>query len=113
MNVLELKPTPKKKFKFSLSYAKYLPNTSGCYVLTNFLGEIMYLGLTINLSQRFIQHRNTSEKCEPTIVGRAHWFYFLTAVEVEINAIERAWQNQYSSTHGVLPFFNKISSPVK
>jgi excinuclease UvrABC nuclease subunit len=113
MNVSQLTPLPKQQVVFSLASVKYLPNVAGCYVLTNFSGEILYVGLTINLFQRFKQHRETSGKCLPTNLGRAHWFYFVTAGETEINAIERGWQNQYSAIHGALPILNKIDSPVR
>ena len=113
MNVSQLSPMPSEQLVFKLTSVKLLPTVAGCYVLTNFSGEILYVGLTVNLLQRFKQHRDTSEKREPTILGRAHWFYFVTADETEINAIERGWQNQYSVVHGALPVLNKIDSPVR
>ncbi|MBA3805804.1 MAG: GIY-YIG nuclease family protein [Acidobacteria bacterium] len=82
-------------------------------MLTNFQGEILYVGLTVNLFQRFKQHRDTPEKCLPTTLGRTYWFHFVTADASEINAIERGWQNQYSAVHGALPILNKIDSPVR
>jgi excinuclease UvrABC nuclease subunit len=112
MNVSELTPSPVTRVKFSLESAKQLPTVPGCYVLTNFQGEILYVGLTVNLFQRFKQHRDTPEKCLPTASGRAHWFYFVTAGASEINAIERGWQNQYSAVHGTRTVLNKIDSPV-
>lgn len=113
MNVSQLTPSPVKQIKFTLEFAKQLPASAGCYVLTNFQGEILYVGLTVNLFQRFKQHRDTPEKCLPTTLGRAYWFYFVTADVNEINAIERGWQNQYSAVHGALPVLNKIDSPVR
>lgn len=113
MNVLQLIPLPQEQVVFTLASIKHLPAVAGCYVLTNFSGEILYVGLTVNLLQRFKQHRDTPEKCKPTTLGRAHWFYFVIADETEINAIERGWQNQYSAVHGVLPILNKIDSPVR
>ena len=113
MKVSQLEPLPDKKVEFTLASAKHLPISAGCYVLTNFSGEILYVGLTVNLLQRFKQHRDTPEKCQPTSLGRAHWFHFVTAEETEINAIERGWQNQHSTVHGALPILNKIDSPVR
>ena len=113
MNVSQLTPSPVKRIKFTLESVKQLPAVAGCYALTNFQGEILYVGLTVNLFQRFKQHRDTPEKCLPTALGRAHWFYFVTADANEINAIERGWQNQYSAVHGTLPVLNKIDSPVR
>ena len=113
MTVTQLTPNPVERVMFTLRSVKLLPPSSGCYVLTNFQTEILYVGITVDLVQRFKQHRETEEKRRPTVLGRAHWFYFLTTGEGEINAIERAWQNQYSSVHGILPVLNKIDSPVR
>jgi excinuclease UvrABC nuclease subunit len=113
MNVSQLTPLPAKRITFTLESVKQLPAASGCYVLTNFQGEILYVGLTVNLFQRFKQHRDTPEKCLPTALGRAHWFYYITADVKEINAIERGWQNQYSAVHGARTVLNKIDSPVR
>lgn len=113
MNVSQLVPVPAKQIVFTLASVKHLPTVAGCYVLTNLQGEILYVGLTVNLLHRFKQHRDTPEKCQPTTLGRAHWFYFITADETEINSIERGWQNQYSAVHGALPILNKIDSPVR
>lgn len=113
MNVSQLTPLPGQKVVFTLASVKLLPSVAGCYVLTNFSDEILYVGLTVNLFQRFKQHRETPEKCQPTNLGRAQWFHFVTADETEINAIERGWQNQFSAIHGALPILNKIDSPVR
>ena len=113
MNVLQLTPLPIKQMVFTLESVKYLPTVAGCYVLTSFVGEVLYVGLTVNLLQRFKQHRDTSEKCQPTTLGRAHWFYYVTADKTQINTIERGWQNQYAAVHGALPILNKIESPVR
>lgn len=113
MKASQLVPSPTQKVLFSLASIKSLPKLAGCYVLTTFDGDVLYVGLTVNLYQRFKQHRDTPEKCDPTPLGRAYWFHFVEADEIKINAIERAWQNQYSSVHGVLPILNKIDSPVR
>ncbi len=113
MNVSQLTPSPSERITFTLESVKQLPAVAGCYVLTNFQGEILYVGLTVNLLQRFKQHRDTPEKRLPTSLGRACWFHFVTANANEINAIERGWQNQYSAIHGALPVLNKIDSPIR
>jgi predicted GIY-YIG superfamily endonuclease len=113
MNISKLTPRPDQKVRFTLASINFLPGMPGCYALTNFSDDILYVGLTVNLLQRFKQHRESPDKCQPTSLGRAVWFYFLKADELKINAIERAWQNQYSSMHGVLPILNKIDSPIR
>ncbi len=113
MKVSQLVPHPAEHVLFTLRAVKQLPHSAGCYVLTNFQSEILYVGLTVNLLQRFKQHRETEEKRQPTILGRAYWFHFLKADEQSINGIERAWQIQYAAVHGSLPILNKIDSPVR
>src|SRR5258706_403184 len=87
MNVDELLPTISSRIQFSLRYRKSAPNTPGCYVLTTFDGNVLYVGLTNNLYRRFSQHRDVKEKCEPTPQGIAFWFYYLSAAEKEIHRI--------------------------
>lgn len=113
MNVSLLTPQPKEHVPFTLRYIKKLPQSAGCYALTNFQGDVLYVGLTVDLPQRFKQHRDTEEKRQPTSLGRAYWFYFVIASKNNINSIERGWLYQYSSFHGTLPILNKIASPVR
>lgn len=113
MKVTLLVPQPTEHIPFTLRFAKRLPQSAGCYALTNFQGEILYVGLSVDLLQRFKQHRDTEEKRQPTSLGRAYWFYFTTASENNINSIERGWLYQHSSVHGTLPVLNKIASPVR
>lgn len=113
MNVSRLKPTPENRLIFTLVSVKAVPAVAGCYVLTNYIGDVLYVGLTHNLYQRFKQHRDTAEKRQLTPLGRAHWFHFVEADKAQINAIERGWQNQYAAVHGSLPALNKVASPVR
>lgn len=53
MNIEQLEPKPTKKVKFSLSAYKKVPKISGCYVLTTFDNNILYIGKTVNLFRRF------------------------------------------------------------
>ena len=112
MKVSELSPAVVERVQFTFRYQKQVPSEPGCYVLTTFDGDVLYVGLSDNLSRRFGQHRGADEKCEVTLLGRAVWFYFLEQPEKEIRRVERSWQNQYSSVHGDLPVLNKVASPV-
>lgn len=113
MNISELTPAPPSRVQFSLASTRHLPSVAGCYALTNFEGEVIYVGLTVNLLQRFKQHRDTPEKCAVTALGSVFWFYFLTAEKAQVNSIERGWLNQYSAICGALPLLNKIESPTR
>ena len=112
MKVSLLTPLPRERVLFTLRSTPLLPAGPGCYVLTNFQEDVLYVGLSVNLAERFKQHRESDEKCKPTTLGRAHWFYYLTSDNKAINAIERGWQNQFASVHGELPVLNSLNSPV-
>lgn len=113
MKIQQLIPAVEKRFEFTLKFRKFVPQSIGCYVLTTFDGEILYIGLTDNLNRRFFEHRETKEKRTPTPNGKTFWFYCLTCEEKETFRIERTWLNQYLEVHGVLPVLNKIYSPVR
>ena len=113
MKIEQLNPKVSNKVQFSLKDRKFVPCTAGCYALTTFEGDVLYVGLTENFNRRFVQHRDTDEKRNPTAHGRAFWFYYLTADLKEINRIERSWLNQHITAHGVLPVLNKVSSPIR
>jgi predicted GIY-YIG superfamily endonuclease len=89
-----------------------LPGASGCYVLTTFEGDILYIGLTEHLRRRFGQHLATKEKCQVTPRGKAFWFYFLEKPVKEIRRVERTWQNEYRTEHAEFPVLNKVASPI-
>jgi len=113
MKVDQLIPKVKERVQFSLKSWKFVPKEAGCYVLTTFEGEVLYVGLTDNLYRRFFKHRDTKEKRNPTKSGLAFWFYYLVSDEKEVNRIERGWLNQHISLHGGFPILNKIHSPVR
>ncbi len=112
MKVKQLFPEVNLRFQFSFKDHKFIPKESGCYVLTSFEDEILYVGLTNNLNSRFAKHRNSREKCQKTSQGTVFWFYYLTCEEREINRVERGWLNQHVELHGALPVLNKVNSPV-
>jgi|GEM_PF-755879 len=113
MNVKKLKPQPDKKVKFDFQGIRIVPEDMGCYVLTNFHGEIIYLGLAKKLKQRALQHFDNDEKRDLTEMGKSYWlFYIILENEKAMYRTERGWLNQYELQHGKLPPLNKIHSPV-
>jgi excinuclease UvrABC nuclease subunit len=112
MNVADLNPASTSKVRFNLSKQKLVPAKCGCYALVTFDGTILYVGLALSLQNRFFQHRDSKEKCSPTPDGLAFWFYFIECPELEMNRIERTWQQQHVHLHGRLPIMNKIESPM-
>lgn len=113
MKVNQLIPEVNLRVQFSLRLRKIVPVKSGCYVLTTFNDEVLYIGLTDNLHRRFTQHRDSKAKREETPQGTAFWFYYLTMERSRIFRVERTWLNQHLELHGTLPILNKINSPIR
>ena len=112
MKVEELSPLPNKKEQFKLTAYKLIPKSPGCYVLTTFDSEILYIGLSDNLYERFQQHLDNPEKTKPTKKGKAVWFYYIFFDPKNLPRLERTWLNQYLAVYGELPILNKINSPI-
>lgn len=112
MKIDELTPKPTDKVQFKLAFFKAVPQENGCYVLTTFDNDILYIGLATNLNNRFKQHLDNPEKTNPTLEGKAIWFHFMTFDPKNLSKLERTWLNQFSSKHGRLPILNKVNSPV-
>ncbi len=113
MKIEELIPLPKDKVLFKLASFKSVPIKEGCYVLTTFDNDILYIGLSDNLFDRFQQHLNNPEKINSTKEGKAIWFYFTTYDPKNLPKLERTWLNDFVTVHGRLPILNKVSSPVR
>lgn len=105
-----LVPTPLKKESFHPSREKYIPERSGCYALTTFDGNVLYVGLAKNLRRRMHDHLDDPMKTNATSVGRAILFYWIESAD--INKVERTWLNIHASQEGVYPILNKIYSPT-
>ncbi|MFH1674859.1 MAG: GIY-YIG nuclease family protein [Pseudomonadota bacterium] len=112
MKIEQLIPLPKDKVHFKLSSFKSVPKEPGCYVLTTFDNDILYIGLSDNLFDRFRQHLDKPEKTNPTKVGKAVWFYYTIYDPTNLPKLERTWLNQFDVIHGRLPILNKVNSPV-
>lgn len=112
MKVEQLDPFPSAKFPFKYSAYKEIPRISGCYALITFSNDILYIGLSVNLHNRFQQHLDSQDKVGITEDGKAVWFYYMTCEASKLQRLERTWLNQYEAIHGNKPIFNKISSPL-
>jgi predicted GIY-YIG superfamily endonuclease len=113
MKATQLVPRTNSRFRFTLRYQKFIPKSAGCYVLSTFENEILYIGLTDNLQRRFGEHRGSKEKTISTLKGAAFWFHFLACTEKDLQRLERTWLNQYEVQHGSFPVLNKVRSPVR
>lgn len=112
MKVEELIAQPKDRVHFKLASFKSVPKVTGCYVLTTFDSDILYIGLSKNLNDRFQQHLDNPEKTNPTKDGKSFWFYFTTYNPKNLPKLERSWLNQYNNVHGRRPILNKADSPI-
>lgn len=109
MNFKTLRPEIEFTTEFDYSKVKRISTLSGCYVLSNFDNEILYIGKAINLQQRFKQHLEDAEKTCQTELGKVYWFSFKKCVdEYEISRLERGWLNNYELEEAGLPLLNKI-----
>ena len=95
-----------------LNQYRVVPDRSGCYVLTTFTDEILYIGLSCSLHDRFQQHLSNPRMTKETTLGMAVWFYFEFCDENTLNRLERTWLNHFVSIDGSLPLLNKINSPL-
>lgn len=112
MKIDELFPIPTMKASFKLASFKLIPKKSGCYVLTTFEKDILYIGRSKNLYCRFQQHLDNPEKTDKTPEGRVFWFYFLLYDEENLPRLERTWLNKFNTSNGKNPILNKISSSI-
>jgi hypothetical protein len=110
MNVSELQPRPPHRENFDRKRDRFVPERSGCYVLTTFNGDVLYIGLAENLRRRMNDHLDNSAKTNPTAFGKAFWFYWIESAET--NKVERTWMNIYIQSEGALPVLNKVYSPT-
>ena len=110
MKIQNLDPCPKHRENFRRDRQKFLPNTSGCYVLASFQDVVLYVGLGENLRRRFGNHLDDPKKTSMTKNGKAFFFYWLVCDELE--NIERTWLNECEIVDGTLPVLNRIASPV-
>jgi hypothetical protein len=112
MKIDGLIPPPESKVLFKRASDKSIPQDSGCYIITNFENSILYIGLASNLKNRFKQHLDNPEKTNPTIDGKAIWFYFKKYEIKNLPKLERSWLNQFNDVNGRRPILNKVDSPV-
>ncbi|MCK5062190.1 GIY-YIG nuclease family protein [Candidatus Parcubacteria bacterium] len=109
MNLKFLNPQIEYHIEFNYAKAKYVPIFCGCYVLSNYNNDILYIGKTNNLQRRFKQHLEDFEKVSLTRDGIAYWFSHRRCVdEYELSRLERGWLNHYELGESSLPLLNKI-----
>lgn len=113
MKVEKLSPAPIKQAKFSWSHNKAVPDKPGCYVISTYNDDVLYVGLaTKSIRSRMGNHLDTPEKRKESALGVPFWFYYIERPSVEVESIERGWMNQAILEDGAMPTLNKVYSPT-
>ncbi len=110
MKLKALVPLPTQRETFKRNRERFVPSAPGCYVLATFDGDVLYIGLSVNLRKRMNDHLDNPQKTGTSKNGRAVFFYWLKSSD--INKIERTWLNIHIEHEGVLPILNSIFSPT-
>jgi predicted GIY-YIG superfamily endonuclease len=110
MNIDQLIPQALCYELFRRSRERFVPETSGCYVLTNISKIVLYIGLADNLRRRMKQHLDSPEKTAKTKLGKGVLFFWRETRET--HKLERTWMNTHIQHEGLLPVLNKVYSPV-
>lgn len=55
-------PRPTERVVFRAYYCYLVPRCAGCYAITSFDDDILYIGKSIDLKRRFLEHINSSKK---------------------------------------------------
>ena len=110
-NLRELLPKPDNKVLFDRSKYRSVPQSAGCYVLTNFSEDALYIGKTSDLHRRFQEHLDDSQKTGLTPEGRAFWFFYLQCEDDNLDLLENSWLNDYEIRNGQKPILNKMGTP--
>ncbi len=113
MNVSKLDPAPARHETFRRNRERFISEGAGCYALTNFSQEVMYVGRAKNLRRRFIQHLDSPDKTAVTSLGKAMIFWWLETAEInKLEKLERTWMNIHSLHEGARPTLNRVDSPM-
>ena len=99
------------KIKFCRSKSKLVKKLGGVYALTNYEGTILYIGKSVNIQRRFIEHLDTPNKNTLTSKGRAFWFYYQKCDKNSEHVVERGLLLSSILATGDLPPLNKCYAP--
>ena len=111
MKTTQMQPLLNRKIAFKRSEYQKIPTVAGCYVLSTFQDDVLYIGQAVSLNRRFLEHLDNPEKTHPTAEGKAFWFHFLEYDTDKIGVLENTWLQTFEMTEGRLPILNKVHSP--
>ena len=112
MEAGELRPGIERRVSFTLSSGGIVPDQPGCYALTTFSGEIVYIGQTDDLNRRFAEHCGDPDKRVMTPFGVVQFLQFRRCPLSDLNDLESTWTNQYEMRNGgELPYLGRLRPP--
>ena len=112
MKVGLLSPATSAFDAFRRSRERFFPEGPGCYGLTTFDGDVLYIGLATNLKRRLLQHLDNPQKTELTPKGRAVLVHWRPDHNLFLEKLERTWLLIHEQHEGKLPMLNRMHSPV-
>ncbi len=112
MKITDVFPAPDQQTAFELYSLSRMTDCKGCYCLTNAGGDILYIGQSISIRQRLIQHFDSEKRAVLTIHGRVSRVWWRTELPSKLDALERGWLETVRLRDGRLPPLNKISAPT-
>lgn len=110
MNIKNLQGQWKRK-PFAPGKSFLIPKESGFYLLTNFTGDILYVGISMNLQRRFLEHMESNKFYDKSPLGKAYWFYYDFCEPKEHRQVERGLLGHIELHEGTLPWFNRVRAP--
>lgn len=111
MKVVDLVPPVVDQVAFDLYAIKRISDCSGCYVLTNAGGDIVYIGQAVSVLRRVADHFDSSKRVALTVYGRVSMVYWRPEDSTKLSGLERGWVEAVRLREGVLPPLNLVSAP--
>lgn len=98
----------RNRVPFRLSDSVRVPEIAGCYVLTNILGDVLYIGQSVNIQRRMEQHLVDARMTNSTRLGASSWFYWTSADDSELRSLEDQLLFRFKAGEGALPPLNRV-----
>ena len=112
MKASALIPKCGKPVEFSRRELARVPESPGCYALSNYHGDILYVGKATSLRDRMGEHLDSPDKIAVTKLGAAFWFHYHVAEESRHKGIESGWYRLHEDAEGLPPPLNKQRPPA-
>lgn len=113
MKVEQLVPLPEHQTRFAISHLAMVPDQPGCYALTTYSGDVLYVGLaTKSVRSRIGAHLEVPEKRKGSSTGVPFWVHYILRLATQVGPIERGWMNEAILRDGQMPPLNRVYSPL-